>query len=361
MIFMKNKKIIDSWNSIAPDEASEKRMLQAILDKNHNAEYKDQPDEDEFTEIITDEYTVSKGKTAKQILLTALPAAACVALIFGIVKYTSDNLPAGDKNDEINISVGETSATVISDITRSEMETDSPVTPVSEIITITEVPINSDTKISATSSIITTAETSKASAINTAAGTETPKDDKKEYTDTKPAQTEPETDINAETPKTQKVTDQKFITTTVTTEPKPRETVAEMTTVAEVTTIPEVKRLITKDEVIELSKKGDSLKISDLKSFEFEDIGSGIFILRYPIEDTDYALCLFYSRSWLDESQTPNRTAIVRMNSYDLKGIDIRESTPEQILAELDGTAQYSTTEATSVFTEITDQLKNNQ
>ena len=99
MIFMKNKKIIDSWNSIAPDESAEKRMLKAILDKNHNAEYEDHPDEDDVSEIITNEYTVSKGKNAKQILITALPAAACIALIFSVVKFTSDHLPAGDNND----------------------------------------------------------------------------------------------------------------------------------------------------------------------------------------------------------------------------------------------------------------------
>ena len=69
MIFMKNKKIIDSWNSIAPDESAEKRMLQAILNKNHNAEYEDHPDEDDVSEIITNEYTVSKGINAKQFTL----------------------------------------------------------------------------------------------------------------------------------------------------------------------------------------------------------------------------------------------------------------------------------------------------
>ena len=138
---MKNKKIIDSWNSIAPDESSEKRMLKAILDKNHNVKYEEHPDED--GDIITNEYTVSKGKNAKQILRTALPAAACVALIFGVVKFTSDYLPAGDNNDnEINISTGETSGTVISEMTVSEKITDIPITSVSEIISVTSVPVN---------------------------------------------------------------------------------------------------------------------------------------------------------------------------------------------------------------------------
>ena len=236
---MKNKKIIDSWNSIAPDESAEKRMLKTILDKNHNAEYEDHPDEDEVTEIITDEYTVSKGKTAKQIILTALPAAACVALIFGVVKFTSDHLPAGDNNDnEINISAGETSGTVISEMTVSEKSTDSPITYVSEISTITDVPVNAITDVSDSSSAISSTETEKDSEKISSAATDAPKDDKKETEKTNPAHTEPETN-KEETPKTQQVTDQKYITTTVTTESKPRETLPEVTTETEVTTVTE--------------------------------------------------------------------------------------------------------------------------
>ena len=239
MIFMKNKKIIDSWNSIAPDESSEKRMLKAILDKNHNVKYEDHPDEDDVSEIITNEYTVSKGKNAKQILITALPAAACIALIFSVVKFTSDHLPAGDNNDEINISAGETSGTVISEMTVSEKITDIPITSVSEIISVTSVPVNSDTDISDTASVsvISSAEKNN-SAYATAAVTDAPKDDKKETEKPNPAQTEPETN-KEETPKTQKVTDQKYITTTVTTESKPHETLPEVTTETEVTTVTE--------------------------------------------------------------------------------------------------------------------------
>ena len=325
MIFMKNKKIIDSWNSIAPDESAEKRMLKAILDKNHNVKYEEHPDED--GDIITNEYTVSKGKNAKQILRTALPAAACVALIFGVVKFTSDYLPAGDNNDnEINIPTGETSDTVISEMTESEKSTDSSFSSVSEMTAVTDIPANSDTD---ASSAVSSDENQKSSETAGTALTESQKVEKKETERTVPANTEPETADKEENPKTQKVTDPKYITTTVTTESKPRQTLPE------VTTVPAVKRLITKDELIGLSKKGDSLKLSDLKSFEFEDIGSGIYILRYPVENTDYALCLFYQRSWVDDSQTPDETALVRMNSNDLRGIDIRESTPEQILAVL--------------------------
>ena len=275
MIFMKNKKIIDSWNSIAPDESAEKRMLKAILDKNHNVKYEEHPDED--GDIITNEYTVSKGKNAKQILRTALPAAACIALIFGVVKFTSDYLPAGDNNDnEINISAGETSGTVISEMTESEKSTDSSFSSVSVMTAVTDIPANSDTDASAASSAVSSDENQKSSETAGTALTGSQKVEKKETERTVPANTEPETADKEENPKTQKVTDPKYITTTVTTESKPRETLPE------VTTVPAVKRLITKDELIGLSKKGDSLKLSDLKSFEFEDI-SNVSLYRFLV------------------------------------------------------------------------------
>jgi hypothetical protein len=238
MIFMKNKKIIDSWNSIAPDESAEKRMLKAILDKNHNAEYEGCPDEG--SDIITNEYTVSRGKTAKQILRTALPAAACIALIFGVVKFTSDHLPAGDNNDnEINISTGETSGTVISEMTGSEKSTDSSFSSVSEMTAVTDIPANSDTDASAASSAVSSDENQKSSETAGTTLTGSQKAEKKETERTVPANTEPETADKEENPKTQKVTDPKYITTTVTTESKPRQTLPEVTTETEVTTVTE--------------------------------------------------------------------------------------------------------------------------
>ena len=235
---MKNKKIIDSWNSIAPDESSEKRMLKAILDKNHNVKYEEHPDED--GDIITNEYTVSKGKNAKQILRTALPAAACIALIFGVVKFTSDYLPAGDNNDnEINISTGETSGTVISEMTESEKSTDSSFSSVSEMTAVTDIPANSDTDASAASSAVSSDENQKSSETAGTTLTGSQKVEKKETERTVPANTEPETADKEENPKTQKVTDPKYITTTVTTESKPRETLPEVTTETEVTTVTE--------------------------------------------------------------------------------------------------------------------------
>ena len=238
MIFMKNKKIIDSWNSIAPDESSEKRMLKAILDKNHNVKYEEHPDED--SDIITNEYTVSRGKTAKQILRTALPAAACIALIFGVVKFTSDYLPAGDNNDnEINISTGETSGTVISEMTESEKSTDSSFSSVSDMTAVTDIPANSDTDASAASSAVSSDENQKSSETAGTTLTGSQKVEKKETERTVPANTEPETADKEENPKTQKVTDPKYITTTVTTESKPRQTLPEVTTETEVTTVTE--------------------------------------------------------------------------------------------------------------------------
>jgi hypothetical protein len=323
---MKNKKIIDSWNSIAPDESDEKRMLQAILDKNHNAEYEDHPDEDEVTEIITDEYTVSKGKTAKQILLTALPAAACVALIFGVVKFTSDHLPAGDNNDEINISAGETSGTVISEMTVSEKSTDSPTTSVSEIITVTDVPVNAITDVSDSSSAISSTETEKDSEKISSAVTDTPKDDKKETEKTNPAHTEPETN-KEETPKTQKVTDQKYITTTVTTESKPRETLPEVTTATEVTTVLEEKKKIPLDFILEQFSRNSYLTWNALEKYKADDGGTE-YQKQYRIENSN---CALYATG-NDNGYVTSAVLIFPESAWGER-VDIYRNSPEQLLA----------------------------
>ena len=327
MIFMKNKKIIDSWNSIAPDESAEKRMLKAILDKNHNAEYEDHPDEDDVSEIITNEYTVSKGKNAKQILITALPAAACVALIFGVVKFTSDHLPAGDNNDEINISAGETSGTVISEMTVSEKSTDSPITSVSEISTVTDVPVNSDTAISETSSVSVISSSEKnSSADTTAAATDTPKDDKKETEKTNPAHTEPETN-KEETPKTQKVTDQKYITTTVTTESKARETLPEVTTETEVTTVMEEKKKIPLDFILEQFSRNSYLTWNALEKYKADDSGTE-YQKQYRIENSN---CALYVAG--NDNGYVTSAALVFPESAWGERADIYRNSPEQLLA----------------------------
>ena len=51
------------------------------------------------------------------------------------------------------------------------------------------------------------------------------------------------------------------------------------------------QRLITPSDIIELSKKGMELTLFDLSSFICEDVGSGIYVFKYEIEDhSDYAL-----------------------------------------------------------------------
>lgn len=54
---------------------------------------------------------------------------------------------------------------------------------------------------------------------------------------------------------------------------------------------PVSKRRITTDDIKRLSAKGMELKVSDFDEFIGEDIGSGLFVMKYEIEDKDTA-CL---------------------------------------------------------------------
>ena len=52
---------------------------------------------------------------------------------------------------------------------------------------------------------------------------------------------------------------------------------------------PVSKRRITTDDIKRLSAKGMGLKVSDFDEFIGEDIGSGLFVMKYEIEDKDTA------------------------------------------------------------------------
>lgn len=46
--------------------------------------------------------------------------------------------------------------------------------------------------------------------------------------------------------------------------------------------------LLTIEKVKELAKKGEDLTWSDFEEFSGVDVGSGMYIMVYPVEDTDY-------------------------------------------------------------------------
>jgi len=48
---------------------------------------------------------------------------------------------------------------------------------------------------------------------------------------------------------------------------------------------PEKPQKLTLEKVKELAKKGDNLSWKDFKSFEGKEVGSGLYIMAYPIDD----------------------------------------------------------------------------
>ncbi|MDE7290045.1 MAG: hypothetical protein K2N71_11190 [Oscillospiraceae bacterium] len=54
----------------------------------------------------------------------------------------------------------------------------------------------------------------------------------------------------------------------------------------------DVKKLITMGEVKELAKKGDDLTWSDFEAFSGKDIGSGLYIMAYDVEGTDFTVAV---------------------------------------------------------------------
>lgn len=78
------------------------------------------------------------------------------------------------------------------------------------------------------------------------------------------------------------------------------------------------KTVLSLDKVIELSEKGNDISWNDFEDYESEDIGSGIYVLRYEIDSRFY---LIIGGSSKDEK--PMYVRLVKMyNSDDY--IDIR-------------------------------------
>lgn len=74
---------------------------------------------------------------------------------------------------------------------------------------------------------------------------------------------------------------------------------------------------LTLDEVRALAEKGDALTLEDLDGYLCTDVGSGLYVYRYPIDDT-YELLV----STGSPDEKPLR---VLLQSADGESIDIRE------------------------------------
>lgn len=88
-------------------------------------------------------------------------------------------------------------------------------------------------------------------------------------------------------------------------------------------------RPMTVDDIIELSKKGDALISSDFAPFTGEDVGSGLNIMRYEIENKP-GLCLLVGYDGI--TNKPLYVKIVDETSAEERSVDIRSEEFSQAL-----------------------------
>ena len=89
------------------------------------------------------------------------------------------------------------------------------------------------------------------------------------------------------------------------------------------------ENLITADDIIELSKKGENLTIADFASFKGEDIGSGFYMMKYEIADKDNVYLLVESDG---SSDKPGYACLV---APDGEEIDIRSDEFQEMLSHI--------------------------
>jgi len=84
--------------------------------------------------------------------------------------------------------------------------------------------------------------------------------------------------------------------------------------------------LITADDIIELSKKGENLTVSDFAAYKGEDIGSGLYVMKYEIADNDNVYLLVGSDGSSD------KPVYARLVASDGEEIDIRSDEFQEML-----------------------------
>lgn len=91
--------------------------------------------------------------------------------------------------------------------------------------------------------------------------------------------------------------------------------------------IPQTQRKLTKDDVIRLSRKGDALTWSDFENYEYTDIGSGLFVWEFIIDDD---LRLLVGGGGLE-----TKPGYIRLKGSNRKDIDIRYEDPEDFIYDI--------------------------
>ncbi len=313
MIFMKNKRIIYSWNTIDPDESAQKRMLSNILEKNHFQQIDSEHTEVKSETVITEKTSVRSDNPFKHFLHTSIPAAACLAFLLGAGKilYTINSVTKNEK-----IGVPETNHVYTSTVSQTIQETaESKKSVISVPSAITSEQSCSETH---------TSTDSLPPIPHTEVYSETPNTDKTiAYTDT------PKVPENAKTPDTESYTGTLKLETSGHTE-KPALTEPPVSE----TSAPESGKQITVEDILALSDKKDDLKFSDIQMFESEDIGSGLYVLSFPVYNSDFVLLTGFERTMPDS--LPCYAILVHKDnlysSDSSKWIDIRYSDRDKII-----------------------------
>lgn len=88
------------------------------------------------------------------------------------------------------------------------------------------------------------------------------------------------------------------------------------------------KEKLTLEKVIELSHKGQELTWNDFKSYDSTEIGSGLYILRYEIDDSYYLII-----GGNNPRKKPAYIKLVKADNSE-KYIDIRENNVEEFTSK---------------------------
>lgn len=242
------------------DNIFEKSFENFIAEKNRNE------NTGECEGIVYKENTV-KSKISV-VVKAIIPAAACFAVIFAIAKSSADHRPEKDNMTAV--------------VTQTEM-VNSGVTA-----GITEISENPPYLISESSVSVT--DTKSSETHETVLVVFKDSSDTASVTSVRTAQDEePHKSSETSSTKISDAAESEYVETEITSSVTSEITVSGTTVVTSASeTIPAAKKMLTMSELVKLSEKGTDLDWSDFAGYISENIGSGMYVLKYEIEDSTF-------------------------------------------------------------------------
>lgn len=128
-------------------------------------------------------------------------------------------------------------------------------------------------------------------------------------------------------------------------------TTTAVTTVATAEEKTEEKRMLTLDDVKALAEKGDELAFKDFSNFIGEDIGSGLYLMRYTIDDDFYV-----TFSWIGNLDEKLKSVMLvrTIDGEVYDEIEIRSENLDDFISEEIVITTTTTTTTTTVTTTTT-------